>query len=131
MQQVQIQATNKTEATVTEQHLASFVGSGLAEVYATPMMVALMENSAMNCLAQFLDEGETSVGTEISVSHISATPLGMKVYAISAITAVDGRKVDFEIEAFDECGKIGTAKHTRFVVNSEKFIQKANSKFNV
>ncbi len=131
MQQVLIQATSKSEETVTKQHLASSVGSGLAEVYATPMMVALMENSAMNCLAPFLDEGETSVGTEISVSHISATPLGLKVYAISTITAVEGRKVDFEIEAFDECGKIGTAKHTRFVVDSEKFIQKANSKLNV
>lgn len=131
MQAVQLQATNKSETTVTKQHLASYVGSGLADVYATPMMVALMENSAMKCLAQFLEEDETSVGTEISVSHISATPLGMKVYAISTITYVDGRKVDFEIEAFDECGKIGTAKHTRFIVNSEKFLQKANSKFNV
>jgi predicted thioesterase len=131
MKEIKINTQNKLEMIVTEDQLASKVGSGAADVFATPMMVALMENSAMQCLADFLDEGETSVGIEISVSHTSATPLGMNVYAISTITAVDGRKVDFDIEAFDECGKIGTAKHSRFVVNFEKFMQKTNAKLKV
>lgn len=131
MREVQILTTNKTEIIVTKDKLASVVGSGCADVFATPMMIALMENSAMKCLESFLDDGETSVGTEISTTHISATPFGMKVYAESTITAVDGRKVDFKIEAFDECGKIGEATHSRFVVNAEKFISKANSKLNV
>jgi len=131
MKQIQLLVTNKTSWVVTKDKLASSVGSGSADVFATPMMVALMENSAVNCLAEFLEEGETSVGTQISTTHISATPLGMEVYAISTLINVDGRKVDFKIEAFDTCGKIGEATHSRFVVNSEKFIAKTNEKLNV
>ena len=131
MKQVVVPSTNRVDSTVTNEKLASYVGSGIADVFATPMMIALMENAALKCLEQFLDDGETSVGTEISTSHISATPLGMDVYAVSTIIKVDGRKVDFKIEAFDTCGKIGEATHSRFVVNSEKFIAKANSKLSV
>ena len=130
MKQVVIPTVNRVDSIVTKDKLASSIGSGIADVFATPMMVALMENSALKCVEQFLDVGETSVGTEISTTHISATPFGMVVYAISTIVKVDGRKVDFEIEAFDTCGKIGEAKHSRFVVNSEKFVAKANSKLN-
>lgn len=130
MKQIITGTTNKSKVTVTKDKLASSVGSGAADVFATPMMIALMENSAFENLANFLEDGETSVGTEISVSHTSATPFGMEVYAVSTITAVDGRKVDFKIEAYDPCGLIGEATHSRFVVNSEKFIAKANSKLN-
>ena len=130
MKQIITGTTNKSKVTVTKDKLASSVGSGAADVFATPMMIALMENSAFENLANFLDEGETSVGTEISVSHTSATPFGMEVYAVSTITAVGGHKIDFKIEAYDSCGLIGEATHSRFVVNSEKFIAKANSKLN-
>ena len=131
MKEIQINANNRTELIVSKDKLASSVGSGNANVFATPMMVALMENSAMKCLSDFLEDGETSVGVAISTTHIAATPFGMKVYAISTITSFEGRKVNFKIEAFDECEKIGEATHTRFVVNLEKFISKANSKNNV
>jgi len=131
MKIIQLQTTNKTSTIVTSDKLASSVGSGSADVFATPMLVALMEKSAFICLNQFLDNDETSVGTAISTSHISATPLGMEVYAISKITSVDGKKVDFEIEAFDAIGKIGEANHSRFIVNYEKFINKLNLKLNV
>ena len=82
----------------------------------------------MNCLAQFLDEGETSVGTAISTTHSAATPCGMKIKAEAKIIAVNGRKVDFEIIACDEVGEIGKATHSRFVVFSEKFQAKTDSK---
>jgi len=131
MKQINISATDKTIWKVNKEMLASSVGSGATDVFATPMMIALMENSAFKCLNQFLDEGETSVGTQISTTHISATPIGMEVYAISTITSADGRKVDFKIEAYDACGKIGEATHSRFVVNNEKFILKTNEKLNV
>jgi len=128
MVQIKVGANFKTTQTVTTNKLASFIGSGTAEVFATPMMLALMENAAFNCLNEFLDESETSVGTAISSSHISATPVGLEVYAVAEITAADGRKIDFKIEAFDSCGKIGEGTHSRFVVDKLKFMQKVNSK---
>ncbi len=128
MRQVKIGALKKITQTVTRERLASAVGSGAADVFATPMMIALMENAAYECLNDYLDNGETSVGTAISTSHISATPLGMEVYATAEVTACDGRKVDFKIEAYDSCGKIGEGIHSRFVVDSEKFLNKVNSK---
>lgn len=128
MKEIVISTTKKVSQTVTESMLASAVGSGAADVFSTPMMIAMMEKSAFLNLQEFLDEGESSVGIEINVKHTSATPLGMDVYAVSEIIAVDGKKVDFKIEAFDKCGKIGEATHSRFVIFAEKFIAKANSK---
>ena len=84
-------------------------------------MMTLIENSAMTCIKDCLEDGETSVGTQINVKHISPSPLGMEVYAISTVTATDGRKIDFKIEAFDKTGKIGEATHSRFVLISEIF----------
>ncbi len=128
MKNIVISTQYKSEDFVSRDKLASTVGSGDADVFATPMMVALMENAAMKCLLQFLEEGESSVGTEISASHISATPLGMKVYAVATLTGFEGKRVEFNVEAFDECGKIGEAKHTRFIINLEKFSNKTNAK---
>lgn len=130
MQQVKIGTIFRVTQTVTDDKLAISVGSGSAQVFATPMMIALMENSAFECLSQFLDDGETSVGTAICSSHLSATPSGMEVFATAEITSVDGKKVEFKIEAFDECGKIGEGTHSRFVVNSEKFASRAKAKKN-
>ncbi len=120
----------KAERTVDETMLASTVGSGRANVLATPMMVALMENAALCCLDEFLEseKDETSVGTMISTSHIAATPLNMKVYAVAKIVKADGRKVSFEIEAYDECGLIGKAEHSRVVVYAKRFQEKCNEK---
>lgn len=120
----------KIQRVVDENMLASTVGSGRANVFATPMMVALMENAALCCLDEFLEseKDETSVGTMISTSHIAATPLNMKVYAVAKIVKVDGRKVDFEIEAYDECGLIGKAEHSRVVVYAKRFQEKCNDK---
>ena len=92
------------------------------------MMIAAMEKASSLCIKEFLDDGETTVGTYIEVSHTSATPLGMKIFVKAVIMSVNGREIEFEAEASDEKGIIGKAKHKRFVVNSEKFQNKTNQK---
>lgn len=128
MSEIKINKSYEKEITVTENLLAINVGSGDVSVFATPMMLSLMEEVSAKCLLEFLDEGMTSVGTNINASHIAATPVSMKVKAIATIKEVDGRKVSFEVKAFDECGLIGEGTHERFIVNREKFNQKAQSK---
>lgn len=128
MKEVIIGSEYISECTASEDKLAVNVGSGDLRVFATPMMAALMENAAAECLGKYLDEGETSVGTALDISHSSATPLGMNVTAKAVITAVDGRKVEFEVTAYDEAGEIGKGKHTRFVVFAEKFQAKTDAK---
>lgn len=128
MKEIKIGTTLTKELTVTNDLLACNVGSGIVQVYATPMMIALMENTASNCLNEFLDEGETSVGVMMNTTHDAATPVGMKVFVEATITAVDRKKVSFEIIAKDEKDVIGKASHDRFVVIKEKFEAKATSK---
>jgi len=117
----------KTTA-VDEKNIAKAVGSGNVEVFATPMMIALMEEAAAECIAPYLEEGQTSVGTEISSTHLSATPIGMKVTAKAVVTEVNGKSVKFDISAYDESGIIGEGKHSRFILNKQKFEEKAKSK---
>lgn len=128
MKEITIGSVLTKELTVTDDLLACHVGSGIVQVYATPMMIALMENTACECLNQFLDEGETSVGVMMNTTHDAATPAGMKVRVTAEIIAVDRKKVSFSIIAEDEKDVIGKASHDRFVVNKEKFESKAQSK---
>lgn len=128
MKEITIGTTLTKEVVVSEAQLACNVGSGIVEVYATPMMIACMENAAATCLAQFLDEGETSVGVMMNTTHDAATPCGMKVSVTAEISAVDRKKVSFTIVAKDEKDIIGTATHDRFIVNKEKFEAKAKAK---
>ena len=118
----------KVEITVTENDTAQALGSGTLKVLATPKMIALMEQAAYKCIASDLENGQSSVGTYLDVKHLSATPVGMKVYAEAEITEVDGRRVAFNVSAYDEKGIIGEGKHERFIVNDEKFIAKTYSK---
>lgn len=128
MKEITIGSVLTKELTVTDDLLACHVGSGIVQVYATPMMIALMENTACECLNPFLDEGETSVGVMMNTTHDAATPAGMKVRVTAEIIAVDRKKVSFSIIAEDEKDVIGKARHDRFVVNKEKFESKAQSK---
>lgn len=89
-------------------------------------MIALMENASYKCIEEFLPEGYSSVGTEICIQHLRATLPGDSVYADSTVVSVDGRKVSFEVEAFDSKGLIGTGKHDRFLVETKKFLAKLN-----
>lgn len=120
----------KAEINADASTLAVNVGSGSLEVFATPMMAMLMEKAACNCLAEYLENDETTVGTELNITHISATPAGMNVYAISEVSEINGREICFNVEAYDECSLIGKGTHKRFLVFAEKFMQKTNSKLN-
>ncbi len=117
-------------ATVNDTNTAKTVGSGSLDVFATPMMVALMEKASCVAIENNLEEGFTTVGTLVNVEHLSATPVGMVVTVESVVTAVDGRKISFEVIAYDEAGIIGKGTHDRFIVNAEKFIAKTYSKKN-
>lgn len=130
MKPVEINTKGTAETTVTADKLAVNVGSGSLAVFATPSMTALMEQSACNCLADYLSDGETTVGTELNISHISATPEGMKVTAEAVLTEINGREFTFEVTANDETGVIGRGTHKRFLVYSEKFTAKTYEKLN-
>ena len=109
---------------VAPQNTALAMGSGDMEVFATPAMVALMENAAMNAVAEFLPDGSATVGTKIDVSHVKASPMGAKITAAAELVAVDGRRLEFKVVAYDEKGVIGEGNHTRFVVDKERFLAK-------
>lgn len=118
------------KAKVEKSLLASAMGSGSLDVYATPAVVALMEKAATELVQGSLNDGITTVGTMISIEHISATPLGAEVTATAILTAVDGRKYCFDVTASDNAGLIAKGKHERFSVKSESFMKKTNSKIN-
>ena len=126
--EIQVGTKGKAESIVTEERTAAVVGSGNLPVYATPMMVALIEEAAWKSVQPQLEEGQGSVGTQMDVAHISATPMGMKVWAETEVTAVEGRKLTFAVKAFDEAGLIGEGTHQRFVIDGEKFLGKCQKK---
>lgn len=116
------------ETIVTKENTAAGIGSGSLEVFSTPMMILLMEESCFMSVNDILEEGFTTVGTCVNVKHLSATPLGMKVVIKSELIKVDGRALTFRVEAYDEKGLIGEGIHERFIVNNEKFQAKTDSK---
>lgn len=116
------------EIKVSASELAANVGSGSLDVFATPAMIMLMEKAACICLADYLENDETTVGTAMNVQHISATPLGMTVSAEALLTEINGREFTFTVTACDEAEKIGEGVHKRFLVYGEKFMAKTNSK---
>ena len=120
--------TNLNTVIVTESLTASALGSGDLPVLATPAMIAGMENVCMNCVKEHLEDGQTTVGTRISVSHLSATPVGDTVTYTCALNEVDGRSLRFIVCAFDSAGKIGEGIHERFIVTSDRFLEKAKAK---
>lgn len=130
MKAIEINTKGTAETIVTSDKLAVNVGSGSLAVFATPSMIALMEKSACNCLADYLDNEETTVGTELNIKHLSATPEGMKVTAEAVLTEINGREFTFEVTASDEAGVIGKGSHKRFLVYSEKFTAKTYEKLN-
>lgn len=116
------------EITVTEALTAASFGSGTLPVYATPAMIALMENTAYKSVAEYLEEGSGTVGTLMDVKHVAATPVGMKVTCETELVKADGRALAFSVKAYDECGLIGEGTHERFIIMEEKFLGKTNQK---
>ena len=115
-------------STVEREDTALEVGSGALLVYATPCMVALMEGAACEAIAEALPEEKTSVGIELNISHLSATPVGLEVRAEAEVTAVEGSVITFAVTAYDEAGKIGEGTHKRAIVSTQRFLDKTYSK---
>ena len=109
---IEVGAKGRAETIVTEQNTAAAVGSGLVPVFATP----------------YMEEGQGSVGTHLDVSHDSATPIGMKVWAEAEVTAVDGKALTFSVTAYDEAGVIGKGTHNRFIITVDRFLAKTEKK---
>ena len=118
----------RSESVVTEHNTACAVGSGLVPVFATPYMVALMENAAVNAVQGALEQGQGTVGTRLDVTHDAATPIGMKVWAEAEVTAVDRKKITLSVKAYDEAGPIGGGVHERFVIDTDRFLSRAEAK---
>ena len=114
----------ESQTVVSEANTAATLGSGDMAVFATPAMVALMENAAMLAVKESLPEGSATVGTQMNTSHIKASPLGATITASAELTAVEGRRLTFAVKAWDEKGVIGEGEHTRFVVDRERFLSK-------
>ena len=113
---------------VEREDTAKEVGSGDLLVYATPCMVALMEGAACEAIAAELKDTETTVGTELNIQHISATPVGLEVWAEATVTNVEGKVITFDVEAFDEAGPIGKGTHKRVLITAQRFLDKTYSK---
>ncbi|MBQ9991435.1 MAG: thioesterase family protein [Lachnospiraceae bacterium] len=118
----------KQTVVVTEEMTAKRLGSGELPVLATPQMIALMENTAYKSVTSFLEEGQGTVGTRISVSHLAATPVGMEVSFETLVTEVDRKRLVFTVKAYDVCGLIGEGEHERFIIDNERFLAKAEQK---
>ncbi|WP_298061459.1 thioesterase family protein [uncultured Rikenella sp.] len=128
MREIIAGTSHTASLTVAEAHTAVALGSGDLPVLGTPALAALMENAAMKAIAPFLDrtpEAMSSVGIALNISHERASSIGEQIRATATVTAVDGRRVDFDIQASDSSGRIiGRGTHTRFIVNTEKFMAK-------
>jgi predicted thioesterase len=116
------------EITVDDKDTAPRVGSGRVHVLATPVMINLMEAAALNCVERLLPEGHQSLGTKLDVGHYAATPVGMRLRAIAELMKVDGRTLEFRVEAFDDKERVGDGLHLRVVVNVERFDQRVQRK---
>ncbi len=118
----------RAETVVNESNTAQAACSGALPVFGTPFMCALMEEAAWKSIAPHLEAGQSTVGTRLNVSHDSATPVGMKVWAESEVTEVDGKRLVLTVAAFDERGPIGRGTHERFIVTDERFLAKTARK---
>ena len=116
--------TGEATTTVVHENTAAAVGAGGVEVFGTPMMIALMENAAWRAVAANLDEGDVTLGVLVNVQHLGATPLGQQVRATAELAEIDGRRLVFKVEAYDEQKKIGAGIHERFIVNLERFLKR-------
>ena len=120
----------KAEMIVTDQFSAKTLGSGTMDVLGTPGLAALVEKSAWESVAPFLEEGQGTVGIRMDLKHISATPVGQRIWCECELTDIADRRLLFKFQAFDDTGIIGEGTHERFVVTKEKFLEKAHEKYN-
>ena len=121
---IKVGLKHESQTVVSTTNTANTLGSGDMEVFATPAMIALMENAAMMAVAPHLDEEASTVGIEMATSHIKASPIGASITASAELISAEGRKLSFKVKAWDEQGVIGEGNHTRFVVDRERFLSK-------
>lgn len=115
---------------VVHENTAEVWGSGSLPVYATPAMILLVEKAAVALLADKLDNGLTTVGTKLNISHVSATPIGGTITCRCTLTEIDRKRLEFHVEVTDQNGRVGIGAHERFIVASEPFMEKTRSKLN-
>jgi fluoroacetyl-CoA thioesterase len=129
---IEVGETRELKVKTLPEHSAQRFYPNLPDVFATPMLGGLMEQVSAELIDQHLQPGEQSVGVSMDLKHLAATPLGMEVRVRTEVTAVEGRKLSFRLEAFDEVEKIGEALHERFIIAADKFnarvVQKAQKK---
>ena len=118
----------RLDSVVTYEMTADYIGSGMVKVFATPMMIALMEKTCRLSVAPHLEEGQGTVGIHVNVSHVSATPQGMNVWAESELTEIDRKRLVFKVSAYDERGLIGEGLDERFIIDNRKFQERTDSK---
>lgn len=128
MKEIPVGVKGRQEVMVTPDNTAKSLGSGDLPVFGTPFLCALIENTCLRSVMEYLEGDEGTVGTVVTIKHLAATPIGMKVWAESELKEVDGRRLVFEAKAYDETGLIGECKHERFIIYGEKFLSKAKSK---
>ncbi len=125
---IEVGLKGRAETVVVESNTAAAVGSGLVPVFATPSMIALMEQASADSLTPYLEGGQGSVGTSVNVTHESATPIGMKVWAESELTEANGKQITFTVSAYDEAGLIGRGTHKRAIITVDRFLSKVEQK---
>src|SRR5208283_3057757 len=130
MQAIPVGATGSFSLIVLPDHLASrFKDATLPPVLATPVMIMVMENAALNAIKPYLGAGESALGTRVDVRHLAATPAGRRVTGEAKVTKVDGRRIEFSIRATDGAEEIGVGTHQRMVINQAKFAERLKAKF--
>ena len=125
---IKVGITGETKDVVNESNIAKTLRSGELKVYATPAMVALMEEAAYKSIQDELEEGKGSVGILMNIKHLTSTPIGMEVIAKSELIEIDRKRMVFKVEAFDERGKIGEGIHERFIIDNEEYQNKTDNK---
>ena len=129
MRQIPLGTTGSFTLTVAPQHLADrFKDEALPPVLATPVMIMIMENAALDAVRPFLDPSESAVGTVVTIRHLAATPVGHRVRAEAEVTKVEGRRIEFTVTASDETEEIGSGTHERMVVDRERLAQRLAAK---
>jgi fluoroacetyl-CoA thioesterase len=129
MRTIPVGAKGTYKLRVVPAHLANqFKDAALPPVFATPMMVTAMENAALNAVRDYLDPGESAVGTAVNIRHLAATPVGHRVTAEAVVTKVDGRRIEFDVTARDEIEEIGNGTHERMVVDLARLTQRLEAK---
>ncbi len=129
MKQIPVGAKGRFELVVRPEHLANqFKDTALPPVLATPVMIMVMENAALNALKPYLDAGESAVGTRVDVRHVAPTPIGQRVAGEAEVTRVDGRRIEFTVRARDDTEEIGAGTHERVIVDLARLAKRLNTK---